>query len=250
MKHELRSSGASVLAIKYWVPLVCVGGALGVFGHDFPTLRFLPALPLLLLAAFLASLAVVEEAGGVIRYRRLFKWRELRREDILSAKVVWQPFIGSIQLRKPILPWGRLYFVLDKNTESNPFRRGEFRIVRYLNEDLLRGNHPSVTPAGTRSANVKTLLAASIGILACLMILYLTPSDLLRTIPPRPNTNVPMLLNLLFKLLEWLHMWPVQVAGLVTITFLAVKKRNAAEAWLYGFLSGFALTAILGRRWS
>jgi hypothetical protein len=65
--------------------------------------------------------------------RRLFKWKEKRFEEVVSAKAEWQPFIVSLQLSKPILPWGRLYFVLDKNTESNPFWRGEFPILRCLN---------------------------------------------------------------------------------------------------------------------
>ena len=130
--NELRSSRDTIVVIKIWGPLVCTVGALGVFGHDFPTVRFLPALPLLLFAGFQASLAVVKVADGVVRYRRLFKWKEIRIEEVVSAKAEGQPFIGSIQLRKPILPWGRLYFVLDKNTESNPFRRGEFPVLRCL----------------------------------------------------------------------------------------------------------------------
>jgi len=152
MQTELRSAGPAVLIVKCWGPLIWVIGALGVFGADFPTWRFLPALPLLLLAVFHLSVAVVELRGGIIRYRRLFKWAEIQSEEVLSARPVWPPLIGSIKLKKFVFPWGRLYFVLDKNRESNPFRRGLFPLLRYLNEEEPYTNsQSSAVPTEPRS---------------------------------------------------------------------------------------------------
>jgi hypothetical protein len=248
MISGLRSSQNTAVIIKYWMPLVCAGGALGVFGREFPTLRFLPALPLLFIAFFQASLAVVELRGDVLRYRLLFKWREVPREDVVKATLIWAPFIGSIQLKKPISPWGRLYFVLDKNIEPNPFRGAEFPIVSCLNKNHTDTQTSSV-PTNYDSFGLRLFTAAAIGILACLIILYLTPQDYLKTSHLGTSPSMPILLRVQFFLVEMFRSSPLQIAGLVFIMLLAAKRRNRTDSWLYGFLSGFALTAIIARFW-
>lgn len=246
MRTELRSDSATALLVKYFGSLIWGIGAIGVFGADFPTWRFLPALPLLLLAAFQVSLAVVEVRDGVIRYRRFFKWAEVQPEEVLNARLLWPPFVGSIKLKKFVLPWGRLYFVLDKNKESNPFRRGEFPLVRYLDkEEPYRNAQDSARSSKARSMGL--LLAACIGILSCLMTLYLTPGELLRGSLPKPTASMPMLLKAPLQFLGWLQAPVVQVAAVAIITFLAVQRRNRREAWVYAFISGFALTVMVGR---
>lgn len=250
MKRELASSTLNTITIKYWGPIVCIAGALGVFGRDFPTLRFLPAIPLLLIAFFLASLAVVEVKSGVLRYRFLFRWRELRSENLIGAKLIWPPFIGSIQLKSPIFPWGRLYFVLDKNTESNLFRRGEFPIISFINS---RGSHidsKTSTPNHvSRLLSFPLIRAMGIGILSCLVFFYLTPGDYLQGRHFSLETGMPMVLRIQFELVKWLQALPLQLAGLVFITYLAIRRRRTADAWLYGFISGFGFAGIVIRLW-
>jgi len=248
MQTELRSAVPAVLVVKCWGPLILVIGALGVFGADFPTWKFLPAIPLLLLAIFHASVAVVEVRGGVIRYRRLFKWADIQSEEVLSARPVWPPLLGSIKLKRFVLPWGRLYFVLDKNRESNPFRRGVFPLVCYLNkEELHTDSQNSAIPSKPSSVSLRLLLSACVGILSCLMTLYLTPGDLLQGSLPKPTANMPTLLKILFQFVGWFHAPVAQVVAIAVITFLAVRRRNRPEAWVYGFISGFAFTLIVGR---
>jgi hypothetical protein len=248
LKRELASSKVNSFTIKYWGPVVCIAGALGVFGHDFPTLRFLPALPLLLAAFFLVSLAVVEVSNGVVRYRRLLKWREILREDILRVRIIWPPFIGSIKLKQFVFPWGRLYFVLDKNTEPIPFRRGEFPLVRFLNkeEHHERGQN-AFHVSGSRSAGLRLYLVAGVGILTSLLILYLVPGDLLQRGLSEPNSGMPAFPETLFRFTRYMQMLVVQVISLGIMVFLAIRRRDKAEAWLYAFLSGFAITLIVGR---
>lgn len=79
------------------------------------------------------------------------------------------------------------------------------------------------------------------------MILYLTPSDVLQGRLPKPIPGMPTLSKALFHFVAWLHMSVVQIAGLIIMVFLAVRRREQPEAWLYAFLSGFALTLIAGR---
>jgi hypothetical protein len=248
MQVTLRSEPRKVFLGKLWGPLLCVGGALLVFGQDFPSLRFLLAIPFFIAALFGLSLAVLEVRGGSLRYRRLFKWTTIPEDQIVSARVEWPPVIGSVRLRRFLLPWGRLYFILDKSTESGPFRRGEFPLIRYLNrEELQKEGQSSVLGSTSDSPNVRLSLVAGMGILTSLMILYLTPGDLLHGSLPKSTSDMPTLSKALFHFVAWLHLSVIQIAGLVLMVFLAVRRRDRAEAWLYAFLSGFALTLIAGR---
>jgi hypothetical protein len=248
VKSQLRSSGDSALVIKLWLPLVATVGALGVFGSDFLTWRFLPAIPLLCLSVFLASLAIVEVRGGILRYRLLFKWKELRSEDLVKAKSIWPPFIGSIQLRKPVLPWGRLYFVLDRNTESNPFRRGEFPLISFINKDNRTSSDVSPSLL-SGSSSARLVAATALGILSCVVLLYLIPGEYLKSGQLVSTTQMPTVLKIQFQLVKWLRSLPVQLVGLAFTTYVALLRRKTVDAWLYGFMSGFALAAIAIRRW-
>jgi hypothetical protein len=244
----LRSQATNVFLAKFCGPLLCIGATLGIFGEDFLTWRFLFASPFLIAALFGASLAILEVRGGVLRYRRLFKWATIPADEIVGARVVWPPVIGSIRLKRFLFPWGRLYFILDKSTESSPFRRGEFPLVRHINrEELQKEGQSSVQSSTSDSSNFRLPLAACIGILTSLMILYLTPGNLLHGSLPKPTSDMPALSKALFHFVGWLHTSVVQIAGLVFMVFLAVRRRDRAEAWLYAFLSGFALILIAVR---
>jgi hypothetical protein len=248
MNVILRSQRRNVLVAKFWAPLLCIAASVLVFGEDFLTTRFLLAIPLLIAALFGVSLAILEVRDGVLRYRRLFKWATIPADEIVGARLEWPPVIGSIRLKRFLFPWGRLYFILDKSTESSPFRRGEFPLVRHLNrEELHKEGQSSVQSSKSDSSNFRLPLVACIGILTSLMILYLTPGDLLHGSLPKPTSDMPALSKALFHFVGWLHMSVVQVAGLVFMVFLAVRRRDRAEAWLYAFLSGFALTLIAVR---
>lgn len=248
MQVIFRSQPRNVFLTKFLGPLLCVGGSLLVFGEDFPSRRFVLAIPFLIAAFFGASLAILEVRGGSLRYRRLFKWTTIDEDQIVGARIEWPPVIGSVRLRRFLFPWGRLYFVLEKNTESNPFKPGEFPLVRYLNREELRKERQSSVPSSTSApSNLRLLLVAVIGVLISLVILYVTPGDLLQGSLLKLPSDMPTLSKALFHFVALLHMLVVQTAGLVLMVFLAVGRRDRAEAWLYAFLSGFALTLIVGR---
>jgi hypothetical protein len=116
-------------------------------------------------------------------------------------------------------------------------------VVEYLHNEA-QSSLPSAKP---NSSNARLLVAAAIGVLA-LMALYLTPGDLLRESFPTPTSGMPILLKALFYFEEWLHTPVVQIAGLVFIVFMAVRRRDRPEAWIYAFLSGFALTLMVAGR--
>jgi hypothetical protein len=114
-----RSDPNRTFCAKIWGPVLCAVSWLFFSIEDFPDRRSLVTLPVLVAALFGASLAIVEVRGGVLRYRRLFRWKTIPKDDIVSARIVWGPFIGSMRLKRFVFPWGRLYFVLDANSDPN-----------------------------------------------------------------------------------------------------------------------------------
>jgi len=244
----LRSRPTSILLTKFWTSLLFVIPALGILVEDFPTWRIVFASPFFLAGLFQVSIAILELRDGVLRYKRFLSWTTIHENEIVAAGILWHPFIGYIRLNRYVFPWGRLYFALDKNTESNPFRRGAFPLVRYLNRGEVHKEAQTSLPSSTsNSSTVRLLLAAFIGILVSLMILYITPGDLLQGGSTKSAPGMPPLLKTLFHFTAWLYMPIVQIAGLVLMVFLAVRRRDQGEAWLYAFLSGFALPFIVGR---
>jgi hypothetical protein len=133
----LRSRPANILLTKFWTPLLFAIPALGILVEDFPTWRVVFASPFFLAGLFQVSIAILELRGGVLRYKRFINWKTIHEDEIVAAGILWHPFIGYVRLNRYVFPWGRIYFALDKNTESNPFRRGEFPLVRHLNREEL-----------------------------------------------------------------------------------------------------------------
>jgi hypothetical protein len=246
-RMQLRSNPTNVILAKVWLPVLCFGGALGVFGKDLLSWRFVFALPLLAAGLFGASTAILEVRNGVVRYKRLIKWTVIEGEDIAKAGVAWFGFLGFISLRRFIFPWGRLHFALDANLDPNPFHRAHYPLLRYLRKEPVSEEQSLVLGSNSRTAKPRLLLSAATGILTSLMILYLTPSDLLWGDLTKPAPNVPILFKTALQLVALLHSSVVQVAGLAFIAFLAVYRRDRPEAWLYAFLSGFGVVLIVGR---
>jgi hypothetical protein len=138
----LQSNRTNIFLVKIWGPLLCVGAAFVVFGANIHSRTLLLAFPFLIAALFGALIAMREVRGGVLHYRRLFKWKPIQDNEIVSGRVEFPPFIGSIRLNRLTFPWGRLYFVLDKNLDPNPFHKGEYAFLRYINKEsvsLLQG---------------------------------------------------------------------------------------------------------------
>jgi hypothetical protein len=248
MQTELRSNGAVVVVVKFWGALIWGGGGLAIFGEDFRTWRFVFVLPFLLLAAFHLSLAIVEVRDQMIRYRRFFKWTEIQCAEVIRAGRVWPPFIGYIKLQRFVFPWGRVYFVLDKNTETNPIERGSFPLLRYLNKHAPQNQvQSSAAIPWYRSSEFGLLVAGSAGIIACLLFFYLNPTDISQTSLAKPSATMPSVLRLSFYLAESLREPVVQVCGFAAMVCLTILRRDQREAWVYAFLSGFVVTGIAAR---
>src|SRR5690349_19173005 len=94
------SSLQNLVLTKILLPLACVSASLVFIRPTLASRTLLLAIPLLFLALFFLSLAIVEVRGTMIRYRRLFKWTPLEQGEISAVRVEWSPLIGSIQTSK------------------------------------------------------------------------------------------------------------------------------------------------------
>ena len=128
----LRSYPSSVFVLKYYAPIILFGGTFVFWSVGFRWAQLIFVIPLLGGALFHASLAVVQVPDGRIRYRRLFSWKQLPYDEIADCGVAWGIGIGYLRLRHFLFPWGRLYFVLDRNEKL--FGRGEFPLLSYIRE--------------------------------------------------------------------------------------------------------------------
>lgn len=86
MQVILHSQRGNVFLAKFWRPFLCVGGSLFIFGGDFPSRRFLLAIPFLIAALFGMSVAILEVRGDVLFYRRLFR-TTIHKDEIVEARV-------------------------------------------------------------------------------------------------------------------------------------------------------------------
>lgn len=109
----LRSRTSNTILLKFWVPLLWIASLIGLFSEGAFDWRLLFALPFVLALTFHLTLAVLRVYDGAIQYRRLMKWTNIHHTEIVSSGVTWPPFVGYIQLKQFVFPWGKLYFVLD-----------------------------------------------------------------------------------------------------------------------------------------
>jgi hypothetical protein len=128
----LRSHPSLVFTLKYWAPIVLFGGTFVFWNNQFRWAQLVFLIPLIVGLLFHASLAVVQIPDGNIRYRRLLNWKNLSYDEIVECGVSWGAGIGYIRLKHFLLPWGKLYFVLDRNDKL--FGRGTHPLLRFIQE--------------------------------------------------------------------------------------------------------------------
>ena len=241
-----RSRPTNVYLAKFFGPLILMVPALGIFVQDFGSWRILLTLPFVIAAVFAVSIAILEVRNGGLRYKRFLRWRPIQEGEIVTAGVMWNGFIGYLQLRRFVPPWGRLYFALDADLDPNPFHRPDYALLRYLRKEPISPGQGSAPRSSAGSLKLRLTLWTGLGILSSAMILYLTPGNLLRGLPS-PAATMPTPLKAVFQFAAWLHSLGVQIAALAVMAFLAVHRRDRGEGWLYAFLLGFALILVVNR---
>jgi hypothetical protein len=113
---HLKSDPESAVWSKFIAPFMFLVGPFLIFGKNLLTWRVVFAVPPIVLAVFLSSLATIEVANGWMRYRSFVTWRNLDHDEIQDSgkSSVLIGDSGYLQLSHYHVPWGKLYFVPDR----------------------------------------------------------------------------------------------------------------------------------------
>lgn len=237
----LRSSPTMIFLAKGGVPFLCAVFAIELLtdhGNFFIRNLFL-ACPFIIAALFGVSVAAVEISGGVVRYRRFLRWKEITPEKMACVRIEWAPFLGSIQLKKLIFPWGRLYFVLDRNLSPNPFAPGKYPLLSYI-RNIVEGQEPAEPPAGKNGGAGLSLIALAVGVLLYPLLLLVSPSLASKYFLPQ-YTPRHSLLEMQYRIIHLIGRFEIQLAFFLLFAFLAIHRRQRPRAWIFAFLTGFSL---------
>jgi hypothetical protein len=79
--------------------------------YGMPPLYWLLALPLLLTATFMSTLAEIRDEGRRIRVKRLWSSMDVPKADVVGTARSALEGIGALQLKRFVFPWGKIYFV-------------------------------------------------------------------------------------------------------------------------------------------
>ena len=238
----LRSNGSKVFLAKIWGPILCVWSAVSVFGRDFPSWKSLMIIPFFIAAFFGLSMAVIEVRGGVLRYRRLRKWKTINRDEIVAARMEWGPIFASVRLKRFLFPWGRLYFVLDG--PSVPFQK-EYRLLNYVNATLPvvdDGSRAPLSEASERRNTARAGMAALAGVVVYFLTALLQgwlKSLMHASVMAGPSTQ-PFPVALLAR-------FEFRLACFIVFACLAWFRRRQPDAWISAFLAGMGLPYVLLR---
>jgi hypothetical protein len=130
----LRSHPTLVFVLKLWAPIILFLGSFVFWMSKFRWGQLVILIPLFLGMFFHLSFAEMQIPDGKIRFRRLFKWKKLAYDEIVGCGVTWGGGIGYLRLKRFLLPWGKLYFVLDANEKL--FGRGTHPLLRFIQEHI------------------------------------------------------------------------------------------------------------------
>lgn len=245
LKSDVSATRNTKYLFTFILTLFCVGML-----NRFVWGRLIVLCPTMLAAAFFLSLATVEVRDGVLRYKRFFKWKTIDEKTILGCGELMAGTIGCLRLSYPVLPWKRLYFVLDARPQLSPFTLGDSLLLEYLKHP---GHHikedPSPTAPTPRSLSNRALLLVSLAATTfSFLIRFLFPP-----LPPyavrvlSPNASLPALIFANFERLyfRFITSFPAALALCALFIALTAYMRRRPDAWIYALISGFAIGGIL-----
>ena len=243
----LRSDPSLVFTLKYWAPIILFGGTSVFWSGRFRWAQLIILIPQVVGALFLASLAIFEVPDGGIRYRRTLKWKRLDFEEIVSCGVFWGAGIGYISLNRFVSPWGRIYFVLDRNLNPNPFRPGEYALLRYLRkEPVQKEESVKSSLVEDRRLKFKLVTAGAAGVLVPLLWLFLIPRPIPRSVLERPwDFGKAAWVEVPLRAFHLLNSFPGALVVFVIFVLLATYRWRRPNAWTFAFVAGAALASIL-----
>lgn len=248
-KEILGSDPTKLFLTRLWSPLIFGGGAILIMGNNWRGLWVL--WPFILWAIFLLSLAEVRVEPDSLRYRRLFKWRKVTYDEITRCGAAWPPFMGFLGLRSFVLPWGRLYFVLDGSLYDNPFRQPDSEIIRLVDARVSElgpaRSSREPTEASTTATRMRScLIACGVGALVSFMVLLLFPEQ--AGFYPS-ESEWPRWLVIYYRTKEIIFRWPLNLVAFALLAFAAARSRQRS-GWVFAFMAGLLLPSLVFGWWN
>ena len=248
----LRSRLGKIVVAKFWAPILCAGVSLLILDEGFTGPHCLLALPFLVGALFAASLAIIELRDGVLRCKRLIGWTTIPKSEIVNIRIEWPPIIGSLRLKRFLFPWGRLYFVLDSNIDSNPFKEGTYPLLQSILKEIPT-HHDAARTVSDRRPGKRANLFSVVGSGVAGALLYAWT----RVLSPNlgageEETRVTHLHEPAWIKSQWEVIQLLKSPGLVLplfviFCFLTVRRYRQPDAWIFAFLAGVSLPYVLIR---
>lgn len=243
----IESHSEAAIWLKLFVPMMLLAGGLGIFGKYVFTWRIVFILPFLLAAWFLVTLAIVQVRGGTLRYRRLFTWTNLEFPEVLASGQRWG--LGYVRLKRFVFPWGRLYFVLDRNLNSNPFQPGDYALLRHLRRErvLVEDATPSSRSDDDRMRRVKLVSVGAVGAVVSLLGHIFMPRPGPQSVldPPFEPSKPAAWFTQPFEAYHFLSTFPIIQILFAILILLAISRRRRSEAWILAFAAGSALGSMV-----
>jgi len=237
----IKSSFGSIVIAKFWLSLICFLAAAGFFASNLTQWGLLVPITLFLMGSFSSSLAIIQCLDKNLRYKRFLKWKPIALDEVVSSGALWPPFIGYIRFKQFVFPWGRLYFVLDTNTQANPFRRGEYPILRLLRGDTQLKADPEPPFRPTR-----LLIALGIGVILPLAASFLPLKPARPTFALHPQPGAAAIFDTTIRTLFHIAENPIfNFAVLILFCFSMIHRRRSADGWIFAFLAGIWATRLM-----
>lgn len=237
-KNTLRSDIQSVIIIKYigvGITLIAISLIATPIGSLF---LFLPFMSPFLFGITVAEIRVTKHS---IQYRHYFlPWRTIKHTDIIKVGKIW--VYGYIKLSKPVMPWGRLYFI---DADKMPFRRWPIlhyleSIVNHSNAEIVEGHFNEGTH--NKHHSLLRLLAFIIGIVSALLPALLAPNIYYND--DKYLMIHSILVRKIIMVIDYPMHWPWSLAIIVIVTLWA-KYRNELRSILYSFILGICSCYII-----
>lgn len=242
--NQARSDREKMFMMRIWAPLICLAGSLSVFGVRWPGLVL--AFPFILAALFLLSLAEMQALPEGFRYRRLLKWKPFRGADLLQVYSARSWLVGCVKLNRLVLPWGRLYFVLDGSFHENPFRQRESKLLRRLRASATGHEDPFPISGPAEPPTTLTLLGAGAAgtLISSLSVLLHAESPAINL----GKTSFPRWALIPLSILHFLlSSWPWILFLIMVYLILLSIRRKSADAYILAFVVGLLIPALVFR---
>ena len=134
-----------------------------------------------------------------------------------------------MRLKRFLFPWERLYFILDANSDSNPFRKGEYALLRYIRKEPMLEDQDAARPNSQRNhaAELKVLAGAVAGapFYSLSQLIFPSPRSVFRLEPSPPVYAHPnVVIDILWQISQLPGRFEVVCILAVVFTVLTVYR--------------------------